>query len=314
MNLQEMKQKAIRTGHTVGLKLKAKSPEILIGVGVAAIVGGTVMIAKAAMEHEEAVEVFEEQVYDIKLARDISENSDTVEYTEESYRKDMAQVSFARTLHLIKHYGRGATLTATGIACMLGAHNIMKKRNVAIVAAYKVVESSFEDYRERVREELGEEKDREFKYGFEKAIMESEVINPETNRKNKKKEEVTTIDKEKMSKYSAYSRLFDETNVNWHRTPSFNKMFLTAQQNYANDKLKAEGHLFLNEVYDMLGMERSSAGAVVGWVLGEDEKDGYVDFGMYDVIANDQRAEFINEREHSVLLDFNVDGVIYDLI
>ena len=92
-------------------------------------------------------------------------------------------------------------------------------------------------------------------------------------------------------------------------------MFLRAQQQYANDKLIAQGHLFLNEVYDMLGLPRTKAGAIVGWVYDDNNAvgDNFVDFGIYDVHRETAR-DFVNGYERSILLDFNVDGVIYDLI
>ena len=88
-------------------------------------------------------------------------------------------------------------------------------------------------------------------------------------------------------------------------------MFLNGQQNFANDLLQARGHVFLNEVYDMLGIPRSQAGAVVGWV--KEFGDGYVDFGIFDGKTSQARS-FVNGEERNILLDFNVAGVIYDLI
>jgi hypothetical protein len=86
-------------------------------------------------------------------------------------------------------------------------------------------------------------------------------------------------------------------------------MFLQCQQNYFNQQLKARGHVFLNEIYDAIGLERSKAGTIVGWVT-DGNGDGYIDFGMFE----DASRRFINGIEPSILLDFNVDGVIYDLI
>jgi hypothetical protein len=52
---------------------------------------------------------------------------------------------------------------------------------------------------------------------------------------------------------------------------------------------------------------------MVGWIDGGDG-DGYVDFGIYDIAAVNNRREFINGYEPSIILDFNVDGVIWDKI
>jgi hypothetical protein len=101
---------------------------------------------------------------------------------------------------------------------------------------------------------------------------------------------------------SSYARVFDESNVNWERKPEYNMLFLKSQQNWMNDRLQARGHVFLNEVYDCLGFQRTSAGAVVGWL---DRGDSHIDFSIRD---------HQKENPSSVILDFNVDGIIYDKI
>ena len=84
------------------------------------------------------------------------------------------------------------------------------------------------------------------------------------------------------------------------------------QQTFFNDLLLSRGHLFLNEVYDQIGIDRTKAGQVVGWVVSKDG-DNFVDFGLFDGSTQEKRM-FVNGHENSVLLDFNVDGVIYDKI
>ena len=90
-------------------------------------------------------------------------------------------------------------------------------------------------------------------------------------------------------------------------------MFLRAQENYANDKRRRYGHVFLNEVYELLGIPHSQAGAVVGWVRDSEVGDGYISFGIYDYTDANAR-QFVNGYESAILLDFNVDGTIWDLI
>ncbi|MCA1800666.1 MAG: DUF6353 family protein, partial [Actinobacteria bacterium] len=111
---------------------------------------------------------------------------------------------------------------------------------------------------------------------------------------------------------SIYARYFDEGSTVWSRERDYNRLRIRAIQNYANDMLKARGHLFLNEVYDELGLPRSRAGAVVGWVMSK-SGDNFVDFGIYNQ-ENERARAFVNGQEQSILLDFNVDGVIYDLL
>ena len=123
---------------------------------------------------------------------------------------------------------------------------------------------------------------------------------------NQKVEETKQIE---SKSYSQYARFFDDSNLNWHKNAEYNLMFLLQVQNYANEKLKAQGYLFLNDVYEMIGIPRSAAGQVVGWIYKENNTDGdnYVDFGIYKTEKN---AKFVNGFENSILLDFNVDGVI----
>jgi len=112
---------------------------------------------------------------------------------------------------------------------------------------------------------------------------------------------------------SDYARFYDDGCEGWTKDPELNLSFLRAQQQYANDKLVANGHLFLNEVYDMLGIPRTKAGQVVGWVydLSNTEADNYVDFGLYDA-TKEKTRDFVNGYERTILLDFNVDGPILD--
>ena len=180
----------------------------------------------------------------------------------------------------------------------------MSGRNAALIAAYKAVEQSFSTYRGRVREEFGEERDRDLSRG-----VVYEQVDLENAEGKKSRQIVASVDPNKISEYA---RFFDETCTEWERNAEYNLMFLKARQTYANDMLRARGHVFLNEVYDMLGIPRTKAGAVVGWVISKDG-DNFVDFGIYNP-DNPRAADFVNGYEKSILLDFNVDGVIYDKI
>jgi hypothetical protein len=183
----------------------------------------------------------------------------------------------------------------------------MRKRNLAVIAAYKAVEQGFSDYRKRVISELGEEKDREFRYGIKK----EKITVTETDEKGKEKKTEKIIETIDPNNHSPYAVFFDESSIHWTKTAEYNKLFLQTQQNFANDLLHSRKHIFLNEVYDMLGLPRTQAGAVVGWVKGHG--DDYVDFGIFDR-ESEKARDFVNGYERSILLDFNVAGVIYDLI
>lgn len=303
MNLSILKSaspkvlKTLATRHLgrAGVVAQKYSPEILTAVGVVGTVTSAVMASRATLKLEPIIDSTRAGVEDVRSRRN------DVDYSESEYAKDLAYIYTINSRDLIKLYGPAVTLGVASIGCLVGAHGIMKKRNIALAAAYKTVEHSFSEYRKRVVSEFGEEKDREYRIPMEKR----EVKDKETGK-------TKTVSHVNPNNISGYARFFDETCPQWTKTPEYNLLFLRCQQNWANDLLQARGHVFLNEVYDSLGMPRSQAGSVVGWTLGKNG-DNFVDFGIYD-FENQKAREFVNGVERSILLDFNVDGVIYDLI
>lgn len=302
--INEFKNTLSRMAGRQGLLLKKYSPEILMVAGVTGIVTSTVLACRATLKAEEVIDDAKEKLDKIREAK---ETIDEETYTEQDHKKDLAIVYTQTGVNFVRLYGPALTLGALSIGCILSSHGIMRKRNLAVAAAYKAVEQSFADYRKRVVEEFGEEKDRLLKNGIKKEI----TVVEETDEKGKKKTKTVETEYADPNGISQYARFFDEASPQWTKTPEYNLTFLKCQQNYANDLLRSRGHIFLNEVYDMLGIPRSQAGAVVGWVLGQG--DDFVDFGIFDGTSMATR-DFVNGYERSILLDFNVDGVIYDLI
>jgi hypothetical protein len=195
---------------------------------------------------------------------------------------------------------------------LTGSHVILNKRNGAAMAAYAAVQKGYDQYRERVRKELGAEKDREFAYGAE---TESEVVAASLDGKKVTRDQ--KVVKDRGLGGSPYAVVFDERSPKFSKAPGRNQMTIQMLQAWANDKLRARGHLFLNEVYDMLQLPRTKAGACVGWVYRRDNEpkngDNYVSFGVFDGDPEWVEA-FIDGKEKYAVLDFNVDGVILDLI
>ena len=296
-----------------GLILKKYSPEILTAAGVIGTVGSTVLACKATLKVEDILDEAKKKSNLINAVHD-GEIEVDAEYTDKDYSKDLLVNRTQTAVKLIKLYGPAISLGALSITAILGGQHILRKRNVAVMAAYKLCEESFNNYRSRVKDELGEEKDRQFYYG-----MTEETVKDKVKSKDGKTKTVTKkVEKAPYHLYSQYARFFDEANINWDKSPEQNMYFLKMVQNQMNDKLKARGHVFLNEVYDALGFDRSEAGQLVGWVWNNDNTameagDGYIDFGIFD--GNDcAKRAFVNGDERSILLDFNIDGMIYDLI
>lgn len=304
-----------RTFNRVGFKIKKHSPEILMVGGVIGVVTSTVMACKATTRLECILDDTREKVDAIHAA---SENGNVsgVEYTKEDGKKDLTIVYAQTGLELVKLYGPAVALGTLSIASMCMSNGILRKRNVALAAAYTAIDKGFKDYRGRVIERFGKELDRELRFDIKAKEIEETVI--DENGKEKKVKKTVNVADAKIP--SDYSKFFDEACAGWDKDPDYNLMFLKQQQAWANDLLKSQGHLYLNEVYDMLGIPRTKAGNVVGWIYDEKNPigDNYVDFGIYDqcgVEARDTaKRDFVNGYERSILLDFNVDGDILSLM
>ena len=295
-----------------GLRLQKHSPEILLVVGVGGVVASTVLACRATLKVDAVLASHRENIEKFKECRELvaAGQIPSDEYTDEEYKKDLA-ISYTQTgMAFVKLYWPCVTLMVAGIACIVGSHGVMKKRNLGLIAAYKAVEEGFAQYRKRVVDEYGEEKDYMLKHGLRQEVVELECDDDGKPKKVKKKK-LTNGDTNGLSVYAKY---FDDSNSNWSPNADYNLMFLKLQQNYMNDMLKARGHVFLNEVYKQLGIPHTQAGAVCGWVLGDDGGgDNFIDFGIFDGDKPMSR-DFVNGYKDSILLDFNVDGVIYDLL
>lgn len=309
MKKTEIMNNVSRTFNRMTFKVKKHSPEILITVGVIGTVASAIMACKATMK---VSSVIDEAKKNINTIHEVVENPEMKDkYTEEDSKKDLAIVYAQTGVKFAKLYGPAVILGVASISCILASNNIIRKRNAALAAAYTTIDKGFKEYRSRVVERFGEELDRELKYNIKAKEVEETVIDDNGNEKVIKK----TIDVVDPNNYSPYSIIFDDGNVGWDKDPELTKYFLIQQQNYANDVLKSKGHLFLNEVYDMLGARRTKAGQVVGWVYDEKNPvgDNFVDFGIFD-IYNQKARDFVNGYERVIVLDFNVDGNILEYI
>lgn len=313
MNATAITTTVSKTLHKTGFKLKKYSPEILAVSGVIGIVTSAVMACKATTK---VSAILEESKATIDAIHDCQENPELVEegkYTDDDAKKDLAITYVQTGVKLVKLYAPSVILGTLSITAMLASNDILRKRNTALAAAYATIDGSFKKYRERVIERFGETVDKELKYGVKKQKIEEIVTDPETGKEKKAKKTVEVV--EGIDGYSEYARFFDDGCKGWEKDAESNLLFLRAQQQYANDLLVSRGYLFLNEVYNMLGIQITKAGQVVGWVYDPENKDlhNWVDFGIYDVNKPKAR-DFVNGLERTILLDFNVDGDIWSLM
>ena len=307
MNIKGLMNGTTRAINKVGFQIKKHSPEILVVAGVVGTVTSAVMACKATTKADDILEEHHEQMESINEVVAM----DRDDYTEEDHKKDTLIVYTQTAVKFVKLYGPSIILGTLSLACIIESHNILRKRNVALAAAYATVDKGFKEYRNRVVERFGKEIDHELKYNIKAKEFETVTV----DEKGKEKVEKEIVNVADPNLYSDYARFFDESCAGWSKDAEANFTFLKCQQNYANNKLKAQGYLFLNDVYKMLGIPATKAGQVVGWIYDEKNPigDNFVDFGILNVDVERVRA-FVNGYERNILLDFNVDGNILDMM
>lgn len=277
------------------LVLKKQAPHILFGAGVAGVVTSAVLACRATLKVSDKLD-------EIKLDVEGIKRDELRPYL--SHHKGNAPVNTRRDLAFA--YGRGVCsigvlyapaviVGAASIAALTGSHVTLTRRNNALTAAYVTISKAFADYRDKVREELGEEKEREL---YRKSQVDV-VTNPDGSQ--------TVVAKGDRHQYA---RIFDESNRNWQPNAESNRLFLEANQEHWNTYLRVHRVVMLNDVYRSLGFEPTEAGQLVGWVYASETGDNYVDFGIYQM----SNADFVLNGDRTVLLDFNVDGIVYHLI
>lgn len=300
-----IKEKASRLIAKASFKIKKHSPEILLATGIVASVAGTVVACKATLKVDTVIKEHKENIEKINNGLNNEELKDV--YNENDAKKDLTKAYAMTAGKLIRLYAPAIALEAISISCLVGSHTILKKRNVALMTAYTVLENSYKKYRKNVIDKLGKDADDEFRLGIK-----TEEVETVDEKGKKKKETVTKVDDNSPS---IYAKFFDELSDYYRKDPNYNLLFLKKQQNWANDRLRAQGYLFLNDVYESLGIPKTPDGQFVGWIYNPEDKtiDSYVDFGIYDG-EDESKRRFVNGLEKAILLDFNVDGVMYDKI
>lgn len=306
MNLDNIR--AVVTSNSARQLLLARkhSPKILFAGGVVGVVGATVLACRATLKVSDVLDKHEKNAYDLNDSR----------YTADQHggeldrQKEINKLKVKTAGEIAKLYIPAVGLGVVSIAALTGSQIILTKRNASVMAAYAGLQKAYDEYRSRVAGKYGEDEDRLFASPLERKSLEEKMADGSV----KKTDGLRDTGRFGGSPYAA---LFDEKSKHWTIEPGMNEHILTMKMSHANDKLRAKGHLFLNEVYDLLDLPRTKAGAVVGWVWRRETEektgDNYVSFGLFEN-EPDLVDSFLDGHDKSVWLDFNVDGIILDLI
>jgi hypothetical protein len=275
------------------------SPVIMVATGTVGVVVAGVLACRATLKMDEILREAEDTKVRIAKAKALK----TEKYNEDDADRDLKVSRIQLAVSIARAYAPAVIIGAAGIALIAGSHIILSRRYAGVTAAYAAVDKAFKDYRQRVIADVGEEKDAEYRYDLvDKEVFVDDEMGGHT-------ETVKVLGENGASMYAI---CFDEASRNWKPEWSYNQMFLSAQQTWANNKLRADGHVFLNDIYRMLGLPDTKAGAVCGWMDGGDGDDTII----FNIFGPDRQMgdNFVQGNERSVWIDFNVDGTIYDKI
>lgn len=279
-----------RLAGRAGLVLSKHAPTILTAAGTAGFIGTTILASKATLKVEETIS--EETALLVK----VHEAHEAGKLEDKDALHDKVILYTRMTTKLAKLYAPALILGAASIVSLATGHGIMLKRNASLAAAYAAVDQAFKTYKKKVESKFGKD-----------AVIDALVSTAE---EDLTKNELTMEAIAAVDGVSPYGVIFDETNNNWSADEDLSMLHLKCQQQYANDILQTRGHIFLNEVYKMLGFPHTPAGAVTGWVKGNG--DDFVDFNIFNGTfeGEDNKGRTVTKWA----LDFNVDGVMYDKI
>jgi hypothetical protein len=289
------------------LHINQNSPTILLYAGIAGVVGTTILASRATLKAQPVLEATHLELQEIEY------NSTQPGYIRDAdprvqeriLRKQRVAVYSKTAVQLGRLYGPVIILGTVSIGCLIKGNQIQNDRYSALGAAYISLQEGFEAYRKRVRDEVGEEKEKDLFYdGQDLTYIEAGPNGPKKNKIRVVGEDGGSI----------YARFFGPDNPNWKNVPEYNTMFLRQVEAHLNLTLRTRGHVFLNDVYRELGMPDTEEGAVVGWLYERNYGDDQIEFSCFLDKNKDRMYDFMVGNEGEILIDFNVAGPINKLL
>lgn len=296
---------------------KKHSPELLIAGGVIMAAGAIVSACFATKKADKILSPATKKISEIheNLKDTYKINNNQINVTEE--KQELAKVYAKTAGKLLLVYSPTVVMFAASVSCILGSHNIMKGRNLALAAAYTTLDNGYKAYRKRVKEKLGDVAEEAI---FKDVKDETKEVADKNGELKTKKVPTAHATKNADPFYALYSC----GNRGWERSAVLNYDYLMAQQAYLNHKFQAQGFLFLSDVYDalgfdagMLGVDKVRASHILGWIYDpkDPNNDNYISFGLTDKngLTKAAVAAQIRSNEPDFWLEFNCDGDILNL-
>ena len=290
-------------GHTKTF-CSRNSAEILLIGGAIGVVTGTVMACKATLKADSVMDEYKTKKEKIGTCLENPE----IDYDEITAKEDLKNLTIQTAVKMIKCYAPAVILESFSIGTIFASNHIMQQRNAALAASCAAVEAAYKKYREKVVEKYGKEVDDEFYYGTKTENKKITTTDPETGEKTKTTESKTYLQEEYGC--SPYAVLFDSSAIEFYQDDATNMFMLKNREKEATVRLRANGMLTLNDVYEMIGVKPTDIGLTHGWIFEKDNPDGdnEVKFDMRHVYVKDLYSD---REERAILIDFNCDGFVY---
>lgn len=293
-----MKIMNFTTGLTRKIKTNVKkySPELLIAAGTASAVGCVVCSCKATLKVQDILEEKKELEEQIKTGEETLPKD---KYSEEDAARDRKIVKIQTGVKIAKTYAPAALMGVLALSCFIGANGIQRKRIAGLSAAYSALDISTRGYRERVKEAMGSDDEEYVFHNLKK---------PSKGKKQNKSETIEEAPTNANHRLGGYSKFFDASSRFWTDDADANLRFLLKKEKDLTNRLEKKGSVTINEVYRALDIPTVRSGETIGWRW---EPGKTVSFGLFNTIDDVAKRRFINGYENVVILDFNVDGVIF---
>ena len=290
-----MKTNLMNKIKAVKLSTRKNAPKIYLYLGIAGTIVSTGLACYATTKISGIKEDMKNQIQEVD---DLVEKN-REDYTVEDGEKDKKIIKGRACANIAVSYMPSILLGIASYGCIVKSHNILTKRNIAMASAYATLQASFSDYRTKVKAEIGEEKEAELYYGIE---------DEKPGNKKSKGDKIAS----KSGMPSPYAVYYDATTSSQfdEKSDGYNEIFIDSVQAHACNVFRANGIVFLNDIYKALGLPITEAGQIVGWVYNKDNPntDNYIEISRKNVYRIDENGD----KFKSMILDFNVDGDVLD--
>lgn len=332
MGIKSMVTGAVNTVKTVAVRNYGKTklwamrngPTIGVVVGITALGYTVYSSCKATLRVDEVLSRHNEELARVKETYSREDELEQLGLTEKDKRHDIFVVYSRTVIGLFKLYWRPITSATIGVGCIICAHNTLNRRIQGLVAINSAMQSIFDRYRRVIKARYGEEADYYAMNGIVEDTDKTVTIVDEDGNEVER-----TVHKFDPGVFEGYSAVFDSTCSEFEKFDAdYNLAYLKAKQAEANVLFNMRGHMFLNEVYDLIfgpgesyidpatgerRERRRTAGQFVGWEK-DGNGDGHIDFRI-KVLYDDPSYDDSKLLEApAILIDPNVDGVIMDCL